>query len=241
MKFYRRLKPFKAISFDLDDTLYSNRPVMLAVDIKMVTYFAKRLSPIQCSFHCDSQFWWPYRQNALTNNHSLIHDVVALRLESYFLGFKALGFSTAVAKAEAQQGLDYFIIQRSLFTVAEPVHQLLASLQKQWPLVAITNGNVDTQAIGIDHYFSATFHAGKNGTVHYRQKPYIDMFTAACDTLSIKPDELLHVGDCGRSDVLGAYSAGCQSAWLSCYDVGSPLSVLPNIEISNVVELHGLL
>ena len=29
MHFYRRLKPIKAITFDLDDTLYDNYPVIL--------------------------------------------------------------------------------------------------------------------------------------------------------------------------------------------------------------------
>jgi len=245
MKFCRRLKPFKALSFDLDDTLYSNRPIMLAIDKKMVTYFTKRIFPSINTTCLDSKFWWSYRQQALTNNNFLIHDVVALRLESYFLGLKDLGLSSAVAQVEAQLALNYFTEQRSNFTVAKPVHNLLSSLQKKWPLVAISNGNVDTKSIGINHYFSATFHAGehagKSGNVHYRQKPFADMFVAACNELSIKPDELLHVGDCGRSDILGAQKAGCQTAWLSCYDVGKPLSVLPNIELSDVVELHGLL
>jgi putative hydrolase of the HAD superfamily len=241
MKFYRRLKPFKAISFDLDDTLYSNRPIMLSIDIKMAAYFAKRISLPKVITIFDNRYWWSYRQQALTGNQFLIHDVVALRLESYNLGFRAAGFSAVAAKLEAQLALDYFISQRSNFTVAEPVHQLLASLQKKWPIVAISNGNVDTQAIGIHQYFSATFHAGKNGDIHYRQKPHADMFVAACNNLSIKPEELLHVGDCGRSDIFGAQSAGCQSVWLSCFDVGKPLSLLPNIELSDVVELHGLI
>ncbi len=245
MKFYRRLKPFKAISFDLDDTLYSNRPIMLSIDTKMAAYFAKKIPISNTKTHFDSQFWWSYRQQVLTNNRALIHDVVALRLESYYLGFKDLGFSPAVSQTEAQLALNYFTLLRSDFTIAQPVHRLLASLQNQWPLVAISNGNVDTEAIGIKHYFTATFHAGrhadKNGDVYYRQKPHSDMFVAACNKLSIKPEELLHVGDCGRSDIFGAQSSGCQSAWLSCFDVGKPLSVLPNIELSDVVELHDLI
>ncbi|MFT5757733.1 MAG: HAD superfamily hydrolase (TIGR01549 family) [Alteromonadaceae bacterium] len=245
MKFYRRLKPFKAISFDLDDTLYSNRPIMLSIDTKMATYFTNRIPTPNDKRLFDSQFWWLYRQQALTHNHFLIHDVVALRLESYSLGFKSLGFSPADAKREAQVALNYFTSLRSNFTVAPRVHHLLASLQKKWPLVAISNGNVDTQAIGLSQYFSATFHAGrqteKNAELHYRQKPHHDMFVAACNELSIKPEELLHVGDCGRSDIFGAHSAGCQSVWLSCFEVGKPLSILPNIELSDVVELHGLI
>lgn len=240
MKFYRRLKPFKAISFDLDDTLYSNYPVMLAVDAKMKGYFSKTLSHLQNdqnTIEFGYQFWFPFRQQVLTENAALIHDVVELRLETYVLGMKVLGMSDVQAKLKSQQALDYFIEQRSDFVVPSKVHKLLAALQQKWPLVAISNGNVDTQLIGLAPYFSAVFHAGKK----YQQKPTSDMFLAACETLSINSNELLHVGDCGNSDIAGGIAAGCQTAWLSCYDVGKPLSVLPNIELSDVVELHHLL
>ena len=40
MKVYRRLQSVKAISFDLDDTLYSNYPVMIAANKGMARYFA---------------------------------------------------------------------------------------------------------------------------------------------------------------------------------------------------------
>ena len=67
------------------------------------------------------------------------------------------------------------------------------------------------------------------------------MFDAACVKLLIEPVQLLHVGDCGQSDIYGAINAGCQTAWISCYDVGKPLTVLPNIELSNISELRHLL
>ena len=44
MRFYRRLQPFKAISFDLDDTLYNNTPVMAVTEAKMTSYFDSLLS-----------------------------------------------------------------------------------------------------------------------------------------------------------------------------------------------------
>ncbi|MFT6208398.1 MAG: putative hydrolase of the HAD superfamily, partial [Colwellia sp.] len=38
-----------------------------------------------------------------------------------------------------------------------------------------------------------------------------------------------------------AINAGCQTAWISCYDVGQPLTVLPNIELADISELRHLL
>ncbi len=242
MKFYRRLAPFKAISFDLDDTLYSNFPVMMATDEKMAAYFNKRLpnyindkSDLNTSY--DFHFWSPYKQQALSLNKQLIHDVAAVRVESYYIGLVDLGIEQPQARKIAEDALAYFDIHRSNFEVPQYVHSLLADLASKWPLVAISNGNVNTHLIGINEYFTYVYHAGPN----YKQKPCDDMFVKACSDLAIKPHELLHVGDCGHSDILGGVLAGCQTAWVSSYDVGKPLSILPNIELSDVAELHRLL
>jgi putative hydrolase of the HAD superfamily len=253
MKFYRRLAPFQAISFDLDDTLYSNYPVMMATDAKMVAYFSKLFS-VKATLSNGLKnrvfnylFWKPFHQQVLKEKPQLIHHVGDVRLATYTLGMQALGFSEGDAEHEAQKALDYFVLQRSDFEVPESVHQLLKSLQKKYPLVAISNGNVDTDKIDISKYFTYRFHAGdifttpQNNKIQLRQKPHTDMFDVACGKLLIKPEQLLHVGDCGRSDIQGAINAGCQTAWISCYDVGKPLTVLPNIELSDISELHHLL
>ena len=240
MRFYRRLTPVKAISFDLDDTLYSNYPVMMATDIKMVAYFAEHL-PTQASIEYDYRFWFSYREQALGLNLELIHDVGQLRLQSYYLGIQSLGFSSVTAMAMAEQALHYFVQQRSNFTVPQAVHQLLEKLKQHWPIIAISNGNVDTKAIGIHHYFDAIYHAGFHQGKNLRQKPAIDMFERTCQQFNLQPEQLLHVGDCGVNDVLGAMRFGCQTAWVSTYDVGKPITSLPTIELTDVVELHRLI
>ena len=126
-----------------------------------------------------------------------------------------------------------FVRLRSDLEVPKAIHAVLAALAGKYPLVAISNGNVDTRAIGLDGYFSGIYHAG-NGI---RQKPALDMFALACDKLAIKPADLLHVGDCGRADILGAAAAGCQSAWFPAFGIGKPLKVLPDIELTDIGEL----
>ncbi|MEW6989693.1 HAD-IA family hydrolase [Colwelliaceae bacterium 6441] len=240
MRFYRRLAPFKAISFDLDDTLYSNFPVMMATDAKMVAYFAQHLPPNKNSIY-NHKFWFTFREQALKQDPQLIHDVGELRLQSYFLGIHSLGYSPEISMVMAEKALVYFVEQRSDFTVPNSVHQLLTKLKQHWPLIAISNGNVDTKAIGIDHYFDALFHAGFHNGKALKQKPDADMYNRACQQFNLQPAQLLHVGDCGANDVLGAIRFGCQTAWISTYDVGKPLTLLPNIELSDVVELHRLI
>ncbi|MDT0605334.1 HAD-IA family hydrolase [Thalassotalea castellviae] len=240
MRFYRRLTPIKAISFDLDDTLYSNFPVMMATDAKMIRYFAHQL-PDHPNGEYDYHFWYTFRTQALNLDATLSHDVGALRLQSYYLGIQSLGFSSTVAMNMAEQALSYFVKQRSNFTVPEPVHHLLKRLKKQWPIIAISNGNVDTKAIGIHHYFDAIYHAGAHQGLQLKQKPDADMFQRTCQQFNIQPAQLLHVGDCGVNDVYGAIRFGCQTAWVSSYDVGQPITALPTMELTDVVELQRLI
>ena len=246
MKVYRRLTKIQAISFDLDDTLYSNKPVMQAIEKKMIAYFAdlaivKHQATIQHKV-LDLRFWYQFRRQAILKQPDLAHDVVQVRLVSYRLGFISLGLTTEFAERQARAALDYFIQLRSDFTVPEPSKILLGKLSEKYPLVAISNGNVDTKALGISHYFQHTYHAGwqDDGTL-LKQKPANDMFSVACQQLAIKPAQLLHVGDCGRADTQGALLAGCQTAWLTCYDVGKPITLLPHVELSKLSQLEKLL
>ena len=262
MKIYRRLTTIKAISFDLDDTLYNNRPVMLSIEKKMVHYFTEKfatLLPDQAAELVpelvpepkqifNRRFWAPYRHQAIAATPELAHDVVRVRYETYRLGLLAHNIIEEVAAKEAQAGLDYFISLRSDFTVPKESHQLLAALSKQYPLVAISNGNIDTKALGIDHYFQHIYHAGfqsgygdDKSELLLRQKPAPDMFTLVCTQLAIATEQLLHVGDCGFADIHGALNAGCQTAWLPQYGVGKALRQIPHIELVQVSELTQLL
>lgn len=245
MKFYRRLSTIKAISFDLDDTLYSNKPVMLAIEKKMIAYFATLAAlqgvALKQKQGLNYKFWYTFRRQATMNHPDLVHDVVQVRLITYQLGFTALGLSKQMADYEARAALDYFITLRSDFIVPESSIKLLENLKKKYRLVAISNGNVDTMALGISHYFQHIYHAGwqSDGRL-LKQKPSSDMFKLACQQLKIKPNQLLHVGDCGRADIKGALLSGCQTAWLSCYDVGKPISLLPHIELTHLNQLEQL-
>ncbi|WP_448549504.1 HAD-IA family hydrolase [Thalassotalea fusca] len=234
MRFNRRLRPFRAISFDLDDTLYSNRPIMHATESAMTKYFAEHVNePFSVKQPLNYVFWFKIRSRVLRAQTALQHDVGELRRQTYFSGLVDLGLTSEKAKSLADDAYQYFMHHRCDFTVAEPVHHLLKKLAEKWPLVAISNGNVDTRKIGINQYFSHTYHAN----LTQAQKPRPDMFENASCALGVATHHILHVGDCGHSDIYGAMAAGCQSAWVSTYDVGKPICVLPDIELNDVTEL----
>lgn len=236
MRFNRRLGAIKVISFDLDDTLYSNRQVMLNTDQAMQSYFQQLFTQYQVTQvqqPPDHHFWQPYRLQVLTTNPLLIHDVTEVRRATYQLGLKLLGLPEQFILAEADKAMSHFLLHRNQVTVPTEIPELLTELGKRYRLIAISNGNVCTQAIGLAPYFQHTFHAGQG----LKQKPANDLFHHASTILHVKPQHILHVGDCGHADIFGAQRAGCRSAWLNCYDVGKPIKVLPDIELNQVTDL----
>ena len=236
MRFYRRLSPFQAISFDLDDTLYSNHPIMVETDKKMASYFPRVLSDYGIktdNIVYNARYWSPFLVQAIHQWPRLKNDVGLLRQKVYVLGALALGFQPSVAEEFANSALSYFIEQRSNFTLPQHTHDFLAFLKTKRPLVAITNGNVDMDKIGIAQYFTHRF----SSSIENRLKPDADMFNKASAALNINNGQLLHVGDCGINDVIGGINAGCQTVWLNKYNVGKPLKVLPTIMLDNVEEL----
>lgn len=236
MRFNRRLGAIKVISFDLDDTLYSNRQVMLNTDQAMQSYFQQLFSQYQVSQAQqppDHHFWLPYRQQVLTTNPLLIHDVTEVRRATYQLGLKRLGLAEQFVLTEADKAMSHFLLHRNQVAVPAEIPEFLATLSKRYRLIAISNGNVCTEAIGLAPFFEHIFHAGQG----LKQKPANDLFHHASNILNVKPQQILHVGDCGHADIFGAQRAGCRSAWLNCYDVGKPIKVLPDIELNQVTDL----
>ncbi|OUS28119.1 hypothetical protein A9Q98_07645 [Thalassotalea sp. 42_200_T64] len=234
MRFYRKLSAFKAISFDLDDTLYDNHPVIARAEQELQSHLIAAAP--ECA-NLGRDFWWQHRNVCLTNQPELCHDVTALRIACLQSGIQQLGYSAPEAKVKAEQALAHFLSHRNNLQVPASVTQLLAKLKLKYPLVAISNGNVGIDEIGIAEYFQHSYFAGAGNL----QKPENDMFDQACQQLNIQPHELLHIGDCTHADIYGALSAGCQTIWVNNNEFGikkKPLKVLPHAEFDSVEQLQ---
>lgn len=231
---YLRAKPFHAISFDLDDTLYDNGPIIRAAEQALLEYLQVNY-PLSVSWQRAD--WVKLKTELLSCYPELVHDTTAARLVMLEQGLMTLGYSREESEKGAVAGLECFLQKRSDFEVSPPVINQLELLATKYPLIGITNGNVDAQKIGLGHLLQFVLHPGE-GT---RMKPYPDMFYSACRKLDIPLHCLLHVGDSQVSDVQGSRLAGCQSAWLNPRFDGnkSPLSyeLLPHMEISSLEDL----
>ena len=77
MQVYKALRPFSVLSFDLDDTLYDNKPVIAAAEQAMLEALAE-LTPV--SQATDSHFWWQQRVKLAHVEPEIRHDIGRWRL-----------------------------------------------------------------------------------------------------------------------------------------------------------------
>lgn len=235
MKFYRPLKPFKAISFDLDDTLYDNHPIIAKAEVDFIVYLNKNYSELS---ELTSHQWNLYKKHVANEFPALIDDVSQWRIEILKRIMVIYGISEYQAVEYAQQAFNEFLRLRSNFQVPQASLTLLDKLAKQYPVVAITNGNVDQKQIGLDGKFKFVLKAGSG----FKAKPQPDLFIEAATRLNIEVSDILHIGDHLVSDVFGAENSGAQAVWLNEHQ--APLSearLLPTVEITYLDELYSLI
>lgn len=235
---YKPIAHIRAISFDLDDTLYDNMPYIYKAESKLATYMAEHYPQTQ---EISKHQWQKIKRKVLQEQPALINDISTFRSTVLTVGFMQTSMDVDLIPKAVSACYDYFYYQRSNFKVAKPVRKILKKLANKVPLAAITNGNVNLAAIGIEKYFSCIVHASPK----YPMKPDPAMFEYVEKQLSIPAKNILHVGDDLHKDIKGAQDAGYQSAWFAL-DRAMNLTkenavLLPHIQLSQLEDLKHLL
>ena len=238
MRFYRPLGHISALTFDLDDTLYDNRPVIRRTEQESLAFIRDYHPALSALESSDFQ---QLRQALRQAEPDIYHDVTEWRRRALELGMLNAGLSADEARAGADAAMEHFAKWRSAIDVPQETHDTLAALAKKWPLVAITNGNAQPALCGLDGYFSFVLRAGPDG----RAKPFHDMYHLAAERLNLPLGEILHVGDDLTTDVAGAIRCGVQACWINPYGAdlmqADDARLLPHIEISRLASLTALI
>jgi HAD superfamily hydrolase (TIGR01549 family) len=232
IRFNRALSPVTVLSFDLDDTLYNNHPIIKSALQAQADYLAKLPEwPTN-----DTQYWLYCRDKALALDPSLIDDVTRWRRAALLYAMHDLGFKNDLAQQHANNAYQAFADARSQITVSKEVLELLKALSKQFRLIAITNGNVEVDKFNLKGVFELVLQAGPHG----KAKPHPSLFDIAAETLNVAHKEILHIGDSLDTDVQGANNAGCQSVWLNNQAANYKYKGLADIEINDIFLLNHL-
>ncbi|HEY1845502.1 MAG TPA: 5-amino-6-(5-phospho-D-ribitylamino)uracil phosphatase YigB [Buttiauxella sp.] len=238
MHFYRPLGPIAALTFDLDDTLYDNRPVIERTELEALS-FVQNYHPNLSALRKPD--FMRLRQAIRLAEPDIYHDVTEWRRRAVEQAMLDAGLSAEEAAEGATASMANFAQWRSRIDVPQETHDTLAELAKKWPLVAITNGNAEPHLFGLDKYFKFVLRAGPHG----RAKPFNDMYHLAAEKLGVPLAHILHVGDDLTTDVAGAVSCGMQACWINLRD-GDLMQIddsrlLPHLEISRLASLTALI
>jgi putative hydrolase of the HAD superfamily len=196
----------KAISLDLDDTLWPIWPTIERAEAALAAWLRQH-APAAAELAGNPQALREARHYLQIKRPDLSHDLSALRRESIRFVLLKAGDDPDLA----EPAFDVFFAERhrvELFDDALPALEWLAS---RYPVVALSNGNADVHRIGLGRHFHAAISAREFGV----GKPDARIFHAAASHAGVRPSEVLHIGDDAQLDTLGALVAGLQAAWLN--------------------------
>lgn len=196
----------KAISLDLDDTLWPIWPTIERAERVLAGWLLER-APGAAALFADPQARQAVRDHVVQTRLDIGHDLAALRRES---------IRTALQRAQedtdlAEPAFEVFYAERMRVELFDDVLPALTALAARFPIVAVSNGNAHVGRVGLGAFFVDSLSASDFGVA----KPDARIFHAAADRAGVPAQHMLHVGDDAALDVLGALGAGMQTVWVN--------------------------
>jgi putative hydrolase of the HAD superfamily len=226
------ISKIRAISLDLDDTLWPIWPIIGRAEKALATWLALE-APGAAAVLGDPQARLKVRQHVELNQPHISHDMSALRRESIRHALQQAGENTALA----EPAFEVFFAERMRVDLYDDVLPALSFFAARWPVVALSNGNADVVRVGLGDYFVGGLSASGFGV----GKPDPRIFHAAASSVGVSSDEVLHIGDDGALDVIGGLGAGMQTVWLNREQHDWTHEARPHLTVSTLADLCDLL
>jgi putative hydrolase of the HAD superfamily len=123
----------------------------------------------------------------------------------------------------------------------EDAVSMLEQVTRTYALAVLTNGPGDVQraklqASGLERFFPHTVASGDIGF----GKPDPRIFTIALESLGLRANEAIAIGDSLERDVVGAHRAGLRCVWLNREHSAYSAAAKPDYEVASLGELPRL-
>jgi len=222
----------RAITLDLDDTLWEIHPVIKRAEQHLYAWLGKHYPRITDMYEPDDLR--AIRSQVIDEFAAQSHDLTFLRRTVLGRIGIAAGYGTDFIDA----AFDVFDEVRNDVEIFPEVVPALEALGERFQIIAVTNGNANLESIGIRHLF----HGVVTATMAGAAKPAQQVFDMAVAVGGAKKEQTLHVGDHPLYDVDGARSAGLCTAWVNRMASTWPGEFeAADIEVAHVGELSELL
>ena len=200
------LSRIRAITLDLDDTLWPVWPVIARAE-SVLQQWLQAHAPATAAACAQAGRLRALREAVHRQRPDLAHDLSALRRESIRLALVESGDDPGLA----DPAFEVFFAERHRVDLFDDAGPALEFRSARFPVVALSTGNADVHRAGIGRHFRVAVSARSVGV----GKPDRRIFEAAADSVGVHPHEVLHVGDDPHLDGAGALAAGMQIAWIN--------------------------
>ncbi|MCG2633902.1 MAG: HAD-IA family hydrolase [Gammaproteobacteria bacterium] len=221
----------RAITFDLDDTLWAIGPVIDKAERILHDWLQQHYPRIPDRF--DPAALRNLRDEVEQSLPHLAHDVGALRRAGLQRAAQQCGYDAGMVEPafsvlwEARNQVEFFA----------DVLPVLEGLAEDYVLGAITNGNADLQRVGLDHLFRFSIRAVEIGCA----KPDRALFEAAATEAGCSAEAMVHVGDDLHADVFGARQAGMRGVWVNRQGQSRSRELEVDAEVRTLADIPGLI
>ncbi|MBS0229878.1 MAG: HAD-IA family hydrolase [Proteobacteria bacterium] len=198
------IAPIRAITLDLDDTLWPFAPIGERIETALQAWFQTH-SPRTAERFPIAEMR-ALRERVMAELPELSHDLGLLRRLTIERALRESGDDPELASA----AYGIFFRERNQVDFFADALDGLRRIAAHVPVAALTNGNADLAAIGISQHFQFELTAREYGA----PKPNAGIFLEACQRLGTPPEQVLHVGDDPRVDIAGAAHAGLRTCWI---------------------------
>ncbi len=225
----------KLITFDLDDTLWDNQPVLKTAEQKAYNKLCQ-LWP-ETEKHITKKSLKEIWQDLKKKRQDLQHQLIQLRHLSLVKALEIAGCKNKDAEMIAATVMDDFLAWRHELTLFPGVKEALSHLSKKYILGAITNGNTELEQLPIKPYMRFSIRAQDYNS----SKPEPTLFLKALELTNTEANQCLHIGDCLKADIAGAQNLGMQTVWFNPRNDSLPDNIQPNHIVRSHAELPSLL
>ena len=200
------IQKIRALSFDLDDTLWPIGPTLAKAEGALVAWFSQ-FTPKALLIYQDKVLVNEIREALKNQFKDRMHDLSAIRKEL----IREVLIRADESTSGVEHAFDVFFQARQSVELYPDVLPALDKLSKRFELLALSNGNADIERVGLGRYFSHAISAQDFGA----SKPDPRIFQHAADCLKLPAQELLHIGDDAYTDIQGAQGLQMPCVWVN--------------------------
>ena len=201
-------KKIKMITFDLDDTLWDNRPTILKAEIDTRNWIEDKVGEVEWG---DFNDFLSLREELIKEDASIEWDISKLRKEIFRKKISHITPSN-LRDEIVDEAFNIFINKRHEIELFDGVEEALNFLSKKYVLGILTNGNANVYKFKIGKYFKFAI-SSLEARDSKPNRTHFDKALEFVDDISF--DQMLHIGDHQVNDILGAYNLGIDTLWFN--------------------------